>query len=483
MLVADSTGIVQSANKAAIALTGITSGEIGHLPFWELLHPDDQDRVRSAFLEQRNNCPAFLTLEFRLARSEAAATAMHWGLHPAPSLLPDCTSTFITPDSRFAADRRRTFLSNAGHELRNPLSSILAFAEALQEGVHGPLSAQQAASMQAIRDNVHRQIELLNQFIDLGHLEVGALTPTPSSSALSPIVESAVARVQDLARGRSIQIQTTIHPAGIEVVADARRLGQIVSEMLSTGVISCPVGGQLRLEISCAQDGASLEACLVGGLDNHEFVLGSHLGGTDQTSLNALARVRKLRPIGYALLEALVKMHRGTLSYQSSPNGGMGIRVHLALADSTATEASAPLPQQVAAPAPPVARSDGSPLILLADDQPALSAITRDYLESIGMRVDVAFDGQEALQKATALLPDLIMMDVQMPVMDGLEAIRQIRQSSEPRLREVPIICLSGLAVAGDMEKCLAAGATSYLAKPFGVQQLQRAIRSFLPLP
>jgi CheY-like chemotaxis protein len=127
--------------------------------------------------------------------------------------------------------------------------------------------------------------------------------------------------------------------------------------------------------------------------------------------------------------------------------------------------------------------SGSSPLILLADDQPALSAITRDYLESVGMRVEVAFDGQEALQKATALLPDLIMMDVQMPVMDGLEAIRQIRQSAEPRLREVPIICLSGLAVAGDMEKCIAAGATAYLAKPFGVQQLQRAIRSFLPLP
>ena len=123
--------------------------------------------------------------------------------------------------------------------------------------------------------------------------------------------------------------------------------------------------------------------------------------------------------------------------------------------------------------------------ILIADDEALARERIVELLRDIPdcTLTGQAVNGRDAVEQAITLQADVVIMDIAMPVMDGLEAIRQIRQSSEPRLREVPIICLSGLAVAGDMEKCLAAGATSYLAKPFGVQQLQRAIRSFLPLP
>jgi CheY-like chemotaxis protein len=120
--------------------------------------------------------------------------------------------------------------------------------------------------------------------------------------------------------------------------------------------------------------------------------------------------------------------------------------------------------------------SSRRPTILIADDQPALIAVTRNYLESVGFQVITARDGSEAIQQACALQPDLILMDVRMPVVDGLNAIRQIRASTDPKTRDIAIVSLSGHASAADKEKCLAAGATAYLNKPFGVRELDRII-------
>ena len=119
-------------------------------------------------------------------------------------------------------------------------------------------------------------------------------------------------------------------------------------------------------------------------------------------------------------------------------------------------------------------------MILIADDQPALISVTKNYLESLGFEVVTATDGSEAVRQACELQPDLILMDVRMPVVDGLSAIRQIRASEDPKTRATAIVSLSGHASAADKEKCLAAGANAYLNKPFGIRDLDRIISEFL---
>jgi CheY-like chemotaxis protein len=318
-------------------------------------------------------------------------------------------------------------------------------------------------------------------------LEARAVRLDHSTCKLVDVVENAAEIVKEVARSRSIELRTEVNPADAVANADAKRLGQIITEMLAIGAISCPVGSELQLDLECWTSSV-LEIMLRGGPATSEFVLAREQAAVTESARKAMARVRRLRPIGFALLEELVKLHRGSLSFQASAEGGMGIWVQLSLelGSKLTRPKTAPLVRRNPRTEPlftPATISTNSPLVLLADDQPALSSITRDYLESIGLRVEVAFDGQEAVNKTFQLRPDLIMMDVQMPVMDGLEAIRRIRQCSEMKLAQVPIISLSGLAVSGDMEKCLSAGATSYLAKPFGVQQLHRAIRDFISMP
>ncbi len=115
---------------------------------------------------------------------------------------------------------------------------------------------------------------------------------------------------------------------------------------------------------------------------------------------------------------------------------------------------------------------------MLAEDNAANIATFTSYLEANGYRVLLATDGQQAINLAKAEHPDLILMDIQMPVIDGIEAIKQIRL--DPNLVNIPIIALTALAMAGDREKCLAAGANEYLTKPIRLKSLDQMIQTWL---
>jgi CheY-like chemotaxis protein len=119
-----------------------------------------------------------------------------------------------------------------------------------------------------------------------------------------------------------------------------------------------------------------------------------------------------------------------------------------------------------------------SPLILLAEDNEANIATFSSYLKARGYRILLAIDGQQAIDLAKLHHPDLILMDIQMPVIDGIEAIKQIRLN--PDLVDIPIIALTALAMTGDHEKCLEAGANDYIAKPVRLRNLSNTIQELL---
>lgn len=127
-----------------------------------------------------------------------------------------------------------------------------------------------------------------------------------------------------------------------------------------------------------------------------------------------------------------------------------------------------------AAPAPGLAR------LLLAEDDPINADLLCEYLEVNGYTLVWVEDGVEAVKKAAELHPDLILMDVQMPRLDGLQAIQQIRHSADPELAATPIIALTAQAMHGDADRCLAAGASTYISKPFRVAEVLRVIQSYL---
>lgn len=358
---------------------------------------------------------------------------------------------------------KNEFLGSMGHELRNPLSNIVAQVETLLEGIYGPLEAPQKKAVTAIQDSARQLLQLVADVVDLGRLDAGATALTPAACTVAEKCGDGLAMVAGLAKSRSIQLVTEVEPQNLRVLADAHRLQQIITELLSAAVLTMNTGGRLQLRIT--HDGESLRLRTQGGA----------AGGS--TPAHLLSQLGKVKPIGLALLRQLVQLHGGSLEVHDAGAQEVGLAVRLPMERLAAAETgltSGPAESMVAEEAPRAASTQ--PTILIADDQPALLTVTRNYLESMGFHVITARDGSEAVQQACTLQPDLILMDVRMPVVDGLNAIRQIRASTDPKTRDIAIVSLSGHVSAADKEKCLAAGATAYLNKPFGVRELDRII-------
>jgi len=360
---------------------------------------------------------------------------------------------------------KNEFLGNMGHELRNPLANIIAQAETLQEGIYGPMEKAQKMAVTAIQDSARQLLQLIADMVDLGKIEAGASSLTQTACMVSEKCAGSVAALAGLAHSRSIQIITEVQPPSLGVLADGHRLQQIITEMLSVAVLSMHTGGQLRFHITYDEGALQLQTQgSVGQLPSEPALILNRLG--------------KVKPIGLALLQQLVQLHGGSFELSEATGQQVCITIRLPLSRSSAAVPAQEqaLPEPAVSNEAPLPASSRQPTILIADDQPALIAVTRNYLESVGFQVITARDGSEAIQQACTLQPDLILMDVRMPVVDGLSAIRQIRASTDPKTRGIAIVSLSGHSSAADKEKCLAAGATAYLNKPFGVRELDRII-------
>jgi CheY-like chemotaxis protein len=184
--------------------------------------------------------------------------------------------------------------------------------------------------------------------------------------------------------------------------------------------------------------------------------------------------------LGLALVAEMARLHGGSVQVESTPGEGSRFSIILPCPpDKLAIifKDDAPTPQ---APSPvgdlPAAPANAR--ILLVEDTETVSMLLQDYLESLGYQVFLARDGLEGVAQAKKITPDAVLMDVQMPIMDGLEATQLIR--AEPNLQSMPIIALTALAMPGDADRCLAAGMTAYLSKPIKLQELSSLLATLL---
>jgi CheY-like chemotaxis protein len=184
--------------------------------------------------------------------------------------------------------------------------------------------------------------------------------------------------------------------------------------------------------------------------------------------------------LGLALVKRLVELHGGNVELTSEIGVGscFAINLPMNIGDPAIEEQI----EHDLSGQPQIGQSQTeglvSPLILLAEDNAANITIFSIYLEAKGYRILLATDGQQAIDLTKAEHPDLILMDIQMPIMDGLEATKQIRL--DPNLADIPIIALTALAMEGDRDRCLEAGANEYLSKPIKLKQLDNLLKEIL---
>ncbi len=359
------------------------------------------------------------------------------------------------------------FLASMSHELRTPLNVVIGMAEILAEEVYGPLTERQRESVTMIESSGQHLLDLINDILDLSKIGAGKLVLDVGPVSIPTLCQAIMRLIRQPAHKKHISIESNVDPAVATILVDQRRLKQVLINLLSNAVKFTPSDGKIGLEVTGDAKKRIVHFVVWDtGIGIAEEDMGRLFRPFVQLD-SSLSRQYDGTGLGLSLVYRLTEMQGGSVSVESTV--GQGSRFTISLPwqavdiEQEADASQGPAkPRAATGPLPPVRYP--SPLILLADDNEAGLKTLSDYLRAKRYQVRGARNGQEALTLANEQTPTLILMDIQMPGMDGLEAIRRIR--ANPKLARVPIIALTALAMPGDSERCMAAGANAYVSKP-----------------
>jgi signal transduction histidine kinase len=364
------------------------------------------------------------------------------------------------------------FLANMSHELRTPLNGILGLSEILQEGIYGPLNPQQTKSIRTIEESGRHLLSLINDILDLAKIEAGQVKLEIIQVSTEGIGSACLRMIRQLALKKQIKLSESYDSAVTIIQADKRYLKQILINLLSNAVKFTPKRGKINLEVRGNAEQAMVEFIIsdtgIGIAEKDMEYLFKPFVQLD----GGLNRAHDGTGLGLSLVYRLTEFHGGSISVESELGKGSRFKVSLPWQPVTDTQ---PTPDaQLNRPEVP----SSAAVILLVDDNITILNTVSDYLEAKGYQVIMALDGIQAIEKAIEEHPNIILMDMQMPHLDGLEATRRIR--ADAQIAETPIIALTALAMPGDRERCLEAGVNDYLSKPVSFKKLKVAIEALL---
>ena len=391
------------------------------------------------------------------------------------------------------------FLANMSHELRTPLNAIIGFSELLLDRTFGDLSPDQRGYSSDILSSGRHLLALINDILDLSKIEAGKMRLAREVFEIGGVVEEAMALLRVEAGRKGIDLVSEVVEPYALLDADRSKVKQVMSNLLSNAVKFTPPGGRIALAVARAGDRLLIEVEDTGiGIQPDDqqriFEAFTQVDGS-------LARQYQGTGLGLTLVKRFAEMHGGRVTVTSTPGTGSRFAVEipgLRPAEEGMTEGRAvenhvadiprqpaavagapmptanPAPVRIAAPAP-AATGD---LVFVIEDNAANLRLVRDLLKSRGHRVAAASTGEEALESLKFLKPRLILIDIQLPGMDGLQVARHLK--ARPGTREIPIVALTAHAMKGDQERAREAGCSGYLTKPFGTTEFLELVASLL---
>ena len=369
-----------------------------------------------------------------------------------------------------AASAKADFLSVMSHELRTPLNGVLGFTEILADT---PLSEAQKMYVNTIRDSGNHLLAVVDDILDFTSIEKGHLKIHAAPFTLDGLVKSFDLAIQKSATDKAIEFRCEVAP-GVpdQIVGDERRIRQILFNLLENAV-KFTLGGSVILRVS---------TLLAGGRSILNFSVEDTGIGISPETLARLfhpftqgdSTIRRQfggSGLGLAISKRLAEAMDGSISVVSTPGKGSLFTFWLPLESSSqGGSGSLPIcPDQPGAVTPPPSAGD---LVLVVEDDPTSSKLMGATLIVLGYQVEFADNGHEALQAFRKGKFSAILMDMQMPVMDGLVATQKIREVEAVLGGHVPIIALTANVMPGDPDRCLAAGMDAYLSKPFKKSEL-----------
>ncbi len=372
------------------------------------------------------------------------------------------------------------FLSAMSHELRTPLNAILGLSESLAEGVYGDMNTKQVKSINTIAESGHHLLALINDLLDIAKIGAGKMELELTKANVEDLCQASLRFVMEQAQKQKINLKLVMDNQSVMLTADERRLKQILVNLLSNAVKFTPNGGSVTLETKCDLESESLMFSVrdtgIGIATEDLKRLFSPFTQLD----SKLSRQYAGTGLGLTLVMKLVELHGGSVAVESEIGKGSCFTVRIPCKGlDTLNQHNPSGTISLTEITPAETLPSNTPLILVADDNEINLMTVTDYLRANKLRVIQARDGLEAVKMVREHIPSLVLMDIQMPLMDGLDAIAHLR--ADDKHTDMPIIALTSRAMVGDRERCIAVGANDYLSKPVNMKQLVKTIRAHLP--
>ena len=364
------------------------------------------------------------------------------------------------------------FLSSLSHELRTPLNAILGFSDLLKGQHYGPMNEKQDEYVSHIESSGRHLLELINDLLDIAKIDAGRmevhLEPFSWDEMICTVTSLMSTQFNEKRIALEVDVAAYLREASM---GDERLCKQIMFNLLSNAVKFTPEGGRVTVR-AVEEEGivqVSVSDTGIGIPRDQQEEIFSEFRRVDDSSVLQ----QRGTGIGLALTRRLVELMGGEIGVESEPERGSTFTFTLPFSRP------AEVPEEVA----PIADRAMDEVkrgrrILVAEDNDVNLAMILDMLATQDHEVAVARNGQEAVDLTRSFRPDLVLMDIRMPVMDGLEATRQIRQMAE--FATLPIIALTATVGEDARERCFQAGCTAHLAKPVQSVEVFAALATYL---
>ena len=384
-----------------------------------------------------------------------------------------------------ASKAKTDFLSNMSHDIRTPMNAIIGITTLMKNELHQP--EKLAEHLGKLETSGRLLLGIINDILDMSRIESGKTTLNIEKTNLPQQVSQLDSIIRQQASQRRQTFTVENHVQHENVLADPNRLNQVLMNILSNAVKYTPQGGHIRLdveELTHTEHYAKYRFVVqddgIGMSEAYQKTLFEPFTREEKSGTNRVQGTG----LGMAITKSIVDLMGGTIHVESAPGKGSRFEVVLEFpidAEADKVQTASALPEEAEAVSPLSGMK-----FLCAEDNAINAEILEMLLETKGASCTICSNGQEIVDAFASVKPgeyDMILMDVQMPVMDGLEATRRIRSGENPLGRTIPILAMTANAFLEDMQKSKEAGMDEHLSKPVDIAALEQTVKRFRVTP